>query len=84
MTESQRQVYCNGHHERMRGTQRNEAPQSDAVEWMQSIWLDGWDAADGVLYDRAIDSLRDAWQCDYCGAWSADMHREDCPAVFGQ
>ena len=57
MTESQRQVYCNGHHERMRGTQRNNAPQSDTVEWMQSIWLDGWDSADGELYDRAISGL---------------------------
>lgn len=62
MNESQRLVYCNGHHERMRGIQRNEAPQSDIIEWMQSIWLDGWDSADGELYDRAISGLRSVLQ----------------------
>ena len=52
MNETQLQIYCNGHHERMRGTPRQEAP-----ETLREFWLDGWDSADGELYDRAISGI---------------------------
>ena len=52
MNETQLQIYCNGHHDRMRGIQRQEAPAT-----LRKYWLDGWDSADGELYDRAISGL---------------------------
>ncbi len=43
------------------------------------------DARCGEFCERlALDCEDEQWQCDYCGAWSNDTHREDCPAVFGQ
>ncbi len=48
-TESERQVYCSGHHDRMRGIPRHDAPNC-----LRDVWLDGWDQADGILYDKAL------------------------------
>ena len=49
MTETQLQIYCNGHNARMLGTPRDQAPDT-----LQKHWLYGWDSADGELYDRAV------------------------------
>ena len=48
-TDAQRQVHCNGHHERRRGIPRADAPRT-----LREYWLDGWDSADGELYNRAL------------------------------
>ena len=52
-TESQCQLYCNGHHDRMRGIPRHDAPQT-----LREFWLDGWDMADGELRDLALNAYR--------------------------
>jgi hypothetical protein len=55
MNETHLHIYCNGHHARMLGIQRADAPKT-----LRNIWLDGWDSADGELYDRAITNSRKA------------------------
>lgn len=51
MNENQRQMYIDGYHDRMRGIKRADAPRT---LWLRAAWLDGWNEADGELYDRAI------------------------------
>ena len=49
--DSERETYCTGHHERIRG-----APRNSASEYQREFWLDGWDAADGELYDALFSA----------------------------
>ena len=51
ITGSEREIYCNGHHDRRRGIPRRDAPVC-----LREYWLDGWDQADGELLNAALDS----------------------------
>ena len=53
-------VYLDGHDTRMAGRRRRialEIPEGS----LRETWLDGYDAAEGLLYDRMINNLYAHW-----------------------